>query len=205
MAGVASSLNYLLSRDAIFDLLNAQQATILVVPARDARRDVLGEGRRACSSVFRRLSHVIVIGGGGEGAPGYRGPGRGYRCGRRADALDFEPSADRNTVCALFHTGGTTGRPKLVRLTHGNQIHAAFGFAQVFGYDERDVVINGFPFFHVGGTMTVGLSVLAAGGHIVVPSPYGLRLAGGHRRLLATSWQLQARRSSAACRPRSRR
>ena len=62
-----------------------------------------------------------------------------------------------------------------MRLTHGNQIHAAFGFAQVFGYDERDVVINGFPFFHVGGTMTVGLSVLAAGGHIVVPSPYGLR------------------------------
>ena len=82
---------------------------------------------------------------------------------------------DRDTVCALFHTGGTTGRPKLVRLTHGNQIHAAFGFAQVFGYDERDIVINGFPFFHVGGTMTVGLSVIAAGGHVVVPSPYGLR------------------------------
>ena len=66
-----------------------------------------------------------------------------------------------------------------MQLTHGNQIHAAFGFAQVFGYDERDIVINGFPFFHVGGTMTVGLSVLAAGGHIVVPSPYGLAAAGG--------------------------
>ena len=77
-----------------------------------------------------------------------------------------------------------------MRLTHGNQIHAAFGFAQVFGYDERDIVINGFPFFHVGGTMTVGLSVLAAGGHIVVPSPYGLRPPAvidallGHRRAL---------------------
>ena len=78
-------------------------------------------------------------------------------------------------MSALFHTGGTTGRPKLVQLTHGNQIHAAFGFAQVFAYDEHDVVMNGFPFFHVGGTMTVGLSVLAAGGQIVVPSPYGLR------------------------------
>ena len=78
-------------------------------------------------------------------------------------------------MCALFHTGGTTGRPKLVRLTHGNQIHAAFGFGQVFGYDERDVVINGFPFFHVGGTMTAGLSVLAAGGYVIVPSPFALR------------------------------
>ena len=92
------------------------------------------------------------------------------------DALEFQPLADRDAVCALFHTGGTTGRPKVVRLTHGNQIHAAFGFAQVFGYDERDTVINGFPFFHVGGTMTAGLSVLAAGGHVVVPSPYALRL-----------------------------
>src|SRR6185503_17221627 len=103
------------------------------------------------------------------------------------DALEFPSDAGRDTVCALFHTGGTTGRPKLVRLTHGNQIHAAFGFAQVLGYDERDVVINGFPFFHVGGTMTVGLSVLAAGGHIVVPSPYGLRPAAvidGHWRLV---------------------
>jgi fatty-acyl-CoA synthase len=92
------------------------------------------------------------------------------------DALEFQPLADRDAVCALFHTGGTTGRPKVVRLTHGNQIHAAFGFAQVFGYDERETVINGFPFFHVGGTMTAGLSVLAAGGHVVVPSPYALRL-----------------------------
>ena len=130
-----------------------------------------GRRVRRCSS----LRHVIVIGGDGEGRAGHVGLAEAIG-GSRSDALDFEPSTDRDTVCALFHTGGTTGRPKLVRLTHGNQIHAAFGFAQVFGYDERDVVINGFPFFHVGGTMTVGLSVLAAGGHIVVPSPYGLRL-----------------------------
>ena len=48
-----------------------------------------------------------------------------FGAGRRIDLAQ-----DRSTVCALFHTGGTTGRPKLVRLTHGNQIHAAFGFAR---------------------------------------------------------------------------
>ena len=185
----ASSLNYLLSRDAIFDLLNAQQATILVIPARDARRDLLVEGggrARAGSDADAGL----VIGGDGEGAPAIAALDEALR--RRAGAMrsTSSRSTDRDTVCALFHTGGTTGRPKLVQLTHGNQIHAAFGFAQVFGYDERDIVINGFPFFHVGGTMTVGLSVLAAGGHIVVPSPYGLRPPAvidallGHRRAL---------------------
>jgi fatty-acyl-CoA synthase len=174
VAGVASALNYLLSRDAIVDLLNAEKATILIVPARDLD-ETCWEKAQGLLEQVPTLKEVLVIGDSGEGRAGHRGLGEAL-AGCRADRLDFEPTAGRDTVCALFHTGGTTGRPKLVQLTHGNQIHAAFGFAQVYGYDERDTVINGFPFFHVGGTMTVGLSVLAAGGHIVVPSPYGLRL-----------------------------
>ena len=102
------------------------------------------------------------------------------------DALEFEPRSTSETVCALFHTGGTTGRPKLVRLTHGNQIHAAWSFAQVHGLDENDVVINGFPLFHVGGTMTTGLSVLAAGGHMIIPSPHSLQ----DREAIRTYWKL---------------
>lgn len=185
VAGTASSLNYLLTRDAIVDLLDAQQATILVIPSRELDETCWSKAEDVFDHV-PTLTQVIVIGGGGEGRTGYRGLEDALgAC--RADALDFRPSADRDTVCALFHTGGTTGRPKLVQLTHGNQIHAAFGFAQVFGYDEWDTVINGFPFFHVGGTMTVGLSVLAAGGHVVVPSPHALRPSAvieGHWRIV---------------------
>jgi acyl-CoA synthetase (AMP-forming)/AMP-acid ligase II/enoyl-CoA hydratase/carnithine racemase len=174
VAGVASSLNYLLSRDAIIDLLNAERATILVLPDRALDETCWTKAEGVLAHV-PTLNQILVIGGDGEGRAGYRDI-REVLAAHRADGLDFEPSADRGTVCALFHTGGTTGRPKLVQLTHGNQIHAAFGFAQVFGYDERDTVMNGFPFFHVGGTMTVGLSAFAAGGHILVPSPWGLRL-----------------------------
>lgn len=173
VAGVASALNYLLSRDAIIDLLTAEKATILVVPARELDETCWTKAEGVLDLV-PTLEQVIVIGGSGAGRAGYRGL-REALAGHRTDGLDFEPSNDPDTVCALFHTGGTTGRPKLVQLTHGNQIHAAFGFGQVFGYDASDAVINGFPFFHVGGTMTVGLAVLAAGGHVVVPSPYGAR------------------------------
>ncbi|HET7714167.1 MAG TPA: AMP-binding protein [Bauldia sp.] len=172
VAGVASSLNYLLSRDAIFDLLNAQGATLLVIPSR-ARDDMCWAKADGVFQHVPTLRRVIVIGDETAGAAGYVGLTAaldGHQSG-----IAFHPEADRATVCALFHTGGTTGRPKVVRLTHGNQIHAAFSFAQVFGYDERDTVIDGFPFFHVGGTMTTGLSVLAAGGHLIVPSPYALR------------------------------
>ncbi len=175
VAGVASSINYLLSRDAIIDLLAAEGASVLVVPARELDETCWAKAEGVLGEV-PTLEEVIVIGGSGELPAGYRRL-EPLLDGCRTDRLDFEPEADRDTVCALFHTGGTTGRPKLVQLTHGNQIHAAFGFGQVFGYCEDDVVMNGFPFFHVGGTMTVGLAALAAGGHIVIPSPYGLRPA----------------------------
>jgi acyl-CoA synthetase (AMP-forming)/AMP-acid ligase II/enoyl-CoA hydratase/carnithine racemase len=173
VAGTASTINYLLARDAIVDLLNAQGATVLVIPGRTLDDTCWAKAEGILERVGS-LRHVLVIGGEPAQVPRYRGVDQALG-GCRDDALDFEPSSDRNTVCALFHTGGTTGRPKLVQLTHGNQIHAAFAFAQVFGYDENDTVVNVFPFFHVGGTITVGLSVLAAGGHIVVPGPYGLR------------------------------
>jgi fatty-acyl-CoA synthase len=119
------------------------------------------------------LRCVLVI--GGESDPSGRMIGFDAALAAQRDVLEFQLDADRDTVCALFHTGGTTGRPKLVRLTHGNQIHAAWSFAQVHGFDEFDTVINGFPLFHVGGTMTAGLSVMAAGGHVVIPSAQSLR------------------------------
>ncbi|MEO3388220.1 AMP-binding protein [Mesorhizobium sp. CAU 1741] len=175
VAGVASTLNYLLSRDAIVDLLNAEKATVLIVSAQDLDETCWHKAQGALDAV-PTLRRVLVIGGSGDLPAGYQHLNEALS-GHRGDRLDFVPTSDRDVVCALSHTGGTTGRPKLVQLTHGNQIHAAFGFAQVFAYSEADTVINGFPFFHVGGTMTVGLSVIAAGGHIVVPSPYALRPA----------------------------
>jgi acyl-CoA synthetase (AMP-forming)/AMP-acid ligase II/enoyl-CoA hydratase/carnithine racemase len=184
VAGTASSLNYLLSREAIADLLDAERATVLVVPARELD-EMCWAKAEGLLGLVPSLTEIVVMGGSGSLPPGFRRLDDVIPA-HRSDRLDFAPSTDRDTVCALFHTGGTTGRPKLVQLTHGNQIHAAFGFAQVFGYDENDTVINGFPFFHVGGTMTVGLSVIAAGGHIVVPSPYGMRL----QQTVARYWPL---------------
>jgi fatty-acyl-CoA synthase len=172
IAGVASSINYLLNEDAIADLLDAQNATILVVASEAADRAIWTKAANVASRV-PSLKTIFVIGANGPLTGGAASFDEAVATMR--DTLDFTPSSDRDTVCALFHTGGTTGRPKLVRLTHGNQIHAAWSFAQVHGLDERDAAVNGFPLFHVGGTMTLGLSILAAGGHVIIPSPYSLR------------------------------
>ena len=78
-------------------------------------------------------------------------------------------------LAALFHTGGTTGAPKLAQHTQGNQLHAAWGAAQMFGTTEHDVMLNGFPLFHVAGAFVYGLSTLLAGGQVVLPTRLALR------------------------------
>jgi fatty-acyl-CoA synthase len=172
VAGVASSINYLLSEDAIADLLLAQGASVLVVSSEKSDPAVWKKANNVIERVGS-LQNILVVGEGGSSNNKFGSLDEAIH--GQSDQLDFDPDLDRSSVCALFHTGGTTGRPKLVRLTHGNQIHAAWSFAQVHGLDESDVAINGFPLFHVGGTMTAGLSILAAGGHVIMPSPYGLR------------------------------
>jgi acyl-CoA synthetase (AMP-forming)/AMP-acid ligase II/enoyl-CoA hydratase/carnithine racemase len=183
-SGVASTINYLLNAPVIADLLAAERATTLVIPAEELDGEVWRKANEVIA-LTPTLRNIVVLGASGGVAPGQLDfQAEQKRC--RDDGLDFDSTAGRDAVCALFHTGGTTGRPKLVQLTHGNQIHAAWSFAQVHGLDECDVVINGFPLFHVGGTITAGLSVLAAGGHMIVPSPYGLRDKG----VIATYWKI---------------
>lgn len=183
-SGVASTINYLLNAAVIADLLVAEGATTLVIPAQELDAEIWRKAMDVIA-LMPGLRNIVVLGASGVIAPGQL-DFQAEQAGCRNDGLDFDSAAGRDTVCALFHTGGTTGRPKLVQLTHGNQIHAAWSFAQVHGLDELDVVINGFPLFHVGGTITAGLSVLAAGGHMIVPSPYGLRDKG----VIATYWKI---------------
>lgn len=183
-AGIASTINYLLNAEVIADLLVAENATVLVLSSPDVDA-ALWQKAQAVIERATSLQTVVVLGMPGTAAGSMIAFAEA--AGRHSeDALEFEARSSRETVCALFHTGGTTGRPKLVRLTHGNQIHAAWSFAQVHGLDENDVIINGFPLFHVGGTMTAGLSVLAAGGHVVFPSPHSLR----DREAIRTYWAM---------------
>jgi fatty-acyl-CoA synthase len=172
VAGVASSINYLLSVDAVADLLIAENAEVLVIPSEADEPSIWHKANMLIEDV-PSLRFVLVV--GGKSDPSRKMVGLDEAVAAQGEVLEFPLAADRDTVCALFHTGGTTGRPKLVRLTHGNQIHAAWSFAQVHGLDETDTAINGFPLFHVGGTITAGLSVLGAGGHIVIPSANSLR------------------------------
>ncbi len=168
-AGVLCPINYLLGPEHVAELVAATGANILVALAPHDELDLsdrVAAVRRACPGLRR----VFLV-----------GPGAGEEdfdsavASQSGDALDFPPPDRRDALAALFHTGGTTGRPKLAQHAQGNQLHAALGAAQMYGMQAGDVMVNGFPLFHVAGSFVYGLSTLMVGAELVLPTLLGMR------------------------------
>jgi fatty-acyl-CoA synthase len=92
------------------------------------------------------------------------------------DRLDFpDPEADR--VAALFHTGGTTGMPKVAQHRVSGMVYNGWlGHRLLFR--ETDVVLCPLPLFHVFAAYPILMSMIASGGHAVFPTPAGYRGEG---------------------------
>jgi fatty-acyl-CoA synthase len=103
--------------------------------------------------------------------------GRQLASGRRIEAGD---------TAAYFHTGGTTGLPKLVRHTHRNEVYQAWLIGLML---PNNLVLFGLPLFHVGGALTQGLASFGMGATVVVLSPAGWRNPNAIR----NAWKLVER------------
>lgn len=172
-AGRACPINFLLGADHIADLVDACRARVLVALGPHPDLDIWTKAA-AVRARCKRLEHVFVAGETPvDGIPSFEDA-----LALEDDAqLAFEREARRDAIAAFFHTGGTTGTPKLAQHTHGNQVHVAWGAAQMFDMRPTDVIVNGFPLFHVAGSFVYGLSALLAGAEVVLPTLLGMRNA----------------------------
>jgi fatty-acyl-CoA synthase len=172
LAGRVCPINYLLQPDHIAALLRAANAKVLVALGPNDELDVWSVAERVLALQPMAALQIRV---GDRLAPGVAVLQDQMAC--QADALAFEPDLDPDRVVALFHTGGTTGAPKLAQHTQGNQAHTAWFAHAFYGIDERSVEINGFPLFHVAGALVYGLAYLAVGARQVLPTLSGMRNA----------------------------
>lgn len=78
--------------------------------------------------------------------------------------------ASLDETAAIFYTGGTTGVPKGVELTHGNFLFAAMGMQRDGRHTPSTVYQHAAPLFHLAD-FGIGLGVTLAGGtHVFLES-----------------------------------
>jgi fatty-acyl-CoA synthase len=94
-------------------------------------------------------------------------------------------------VAAYFHTGGTTGTPKLARHTHIGQVMQAWTLSLGLGADQDNLSVVGVPLFHVGGALCGGLRALLSGQSFVTLGPEGFRNPEAMRDFLANAARLK--------------
>lgn len=90
------------------------------------------------------------------------------------DGLPATPPA-ADDLAAFFHTGGTTGAPKLAAHTHANQVATAWMIAANGSLAEGDTLFAALPLFHVNALMVTTLAPLLRSQHVVWAGPLGYR------------------------------
>ena len=204
-AGIASPINPMLDVDHIASIIEATQAEALVtmapLPGSDLWDKALALAER-CPSLRNIFMVDLEAYAGPDQRPllqALRGAAPAPRAGVRmlsfSAALAEQPCGhlvsgrriQPDDLCAYFHTGGTTGLPKVALHSHRNEVFVASMLKNL--EPEPHVVLCGLPLFHVNGAMVTGLGAFHGGWEVVLLTPQGYRGAD----VLPQFWQLVQR------------
>ncbi len=172
-AGIANPVNPLLEPGQLREILRAANARVLVALGPTAGADIW-EKVQSIRADLPNLKAIVLVNAGvaaAEGVFDYDKLVAGFPAERLTSGRQIAPE----DTAAYFHTGGTTGTPKLVRHTHRNEVYQAWVVGLMLNAEPGRNLLFGLPLFHVGGALTQGLATLATGGAMVVLSASGWR------------------------------
>jgi fatty-acyl-CoA synthase len=177
-SAVVHPLNLLFSREAIAAQLSAVQAKVVFTPPPRAPGG-LYEKAEGLSALVPSLERIVVLPMDGRVAFGDE------------PLTPAAPNANPETAspdarAALLPTGGTTGSPKVVPLTHRNAVASATAsmLAEDLRPDDRFVVA--LPLFHVGGAFCASLPAFGVGATMILPTAAGFR----NPEVVANYWRI---------------
>jgi fatty-acyl-CoA synthase len=183
VAGIANPVNPLLEPHQIAEILEATGTKVLVALGSTEGSEIWDKVVKVRGQL-KQLKAIVQV----------EGPGDEANAIYSFEALISTQPTDRlvsgrqiaaSDIAAYFHTGGTTGMPKLVRHTHANQVYQAWACNLMLKSAPGRNLLFGMPLFHVGGSLTQTLATLSSGGCLVVLSPTGWRNPAALRNLWA--------------------
>lgn len=95
---------------------------------------------------------------------------------KQPTTLQFEDSTG-DRVAAFFHTGGTTGMPKVAQHKYSGMIYNGW-LGDTLLFSETDSVMCPLPLFHVFACHVILMAMICSGAHVVFPTPAGYRGEG---------------------------
>ncbi|HEU0201749.1 MAG TPA: acyl-CoA synthetase, partial [Burkholderiaceae bacterium] len=171
--GVVNPINPFLEVDHIAAILTAARTRVLVAQGRQVERGIW-EKVEALRDRLPELKTIVRVGGIDPCPPWALD--FGHLLARESEApLADEDLPNQRQIASYFHTGGTTGAPKLACRTHMNEAANAWAVAEVLDLRPSDTLLCGLPLFHANAMMVTGLAPFAVGAHVVLLSTGGYR------------------------------
>jgi len=182
-AGIGCGVNWMLKAEQLAELVRATKAKVVVTLGPTPGYEIW-ENVQAIRPHIPATVHILTVSGpGGAVIPETdfdtlisRQPG---------DRLTFARNVAPDDIAAYVHSGGTTGSPKLVTLTHRGFAYKCWANAVVMAHTADDVIFADYPMFHIAGIFGRGYFALAHGMSIVIPSPIGAR----DKRFIENYWK----------------
>ena len=95
---------------------------------------------------------------------------------KQPKTLKFADSTEDRVAC-YFHTGGTTGMPKVAQHKYSGLIYNGW-IGDTLLFDENDNIMCPLPLFHVFACHVILMAAVRSGAHVVFPTPQGYRGEG---------------------------
>ena len=188
-AGIVNPINPLLDAEQIGAILRETNAKVVITLRAFPKTDVAQKTAKAVALApnvktvleVDLLSHVSglksliipLIRPKMEKAPGVSYKSFNAAVDKQPKTLKFEDVQEDRVAC-YFHTGGTTGMPKVAQHKYSGLIYNGW-LANRLLFTEQDVVMCPLPLFHVFACHPILMGAVASGAHVVFPTPQGYR------------------------------
>ena len=172
-AGIVNPINPMLEASTVSEICQAAGTKVLVALGEFEGSDIW-EKVSIVRKDLPKLKAVIRVMGPGdekEGIYGYDEVINDYN----GDKLDSGRVIDPDDIASMYHTGGTTGTPKLAPHTHFNEAVMTGMVASATELKTGETTLCGLPLFHVNGTTVTGSMPFSMGAHVVLLGVSGYR------------------------------